>query len=92
MDDFLKGMPKSISIKVTFGENLQKFTKNPGHPVVMSEGVNFGFLLQSVFMEYPEIKEKCKPRELEFTINGYSPKIHSPLFDGDEVYFESVNK
>jgi hypothetical protein len=80
-------MPSPITITVKFDDALQELTAIAEHPVVMSEGSNFSFLLMSIFSEYPDIEEKYPPGALGFTINGVSPKPYSPLFDGDIVSF-----
>ncbi len=80
-------MPPHITISIQFDAELQKLTGNAGHPVFMSEGANFTFLLMSVFEEYPEIEKMYPPGTLGFTINGVPPKPYSPLFDNDVVYF-----
>jgi len=76
-----------ITITIKFDEALQRLTAITEHPVVMSEGANFSFLLMSVFAEYPEIEERYPAGVLGFTINEAPPKLYSPLFDGDIVYF-----
>ena len=80
-------MPPHITISIQFDAELQKLTGKEGHPVFMSEGANFMFLLMSVFEEYPEIQNKYPPGAIGFTINGTPPKLYSPLFDNDVVYF-----
>jgi len=80
-------MPAPITITLRFDDDLQKLTAIAEHPVVMSEGVVFSFLLMSVFAEYPEIEDIYPPGTLGFTINGVPPKPYSPLFDGDVVLF-----
>ena len=53
----------------------------------MGEGGVFVYLLQNVFMAYPEMEQRYPPGTIGFTINGIPPKPHSPLFDGDTVFF-----
>lgn len=83
----IPGMPKAMSIKVLFDKELQKITGNEGHPVMISEGASFLYLLMNIFMEYPEIEEKYPPGMLGFSINGIPPRDHSMLFDGDVIDF-----
>ena len=83
----IPGMPKAMFLKIQYDKELQKITGKPEHPMVMSEGGNFAYLLQNVFIEYPKIEKKYPPGQLGFTINGTSPKAYTPLFDGDRVSF-----
>lgn len=83
-------MNNIVHINVKFDETLTKITGNNNIPMIMSAGANFGFLLESVDIEYPEIFQKFKPGELKFSVNGYPPKYYSPLFDGDEINFEAI--
>ena len=80
-------MPKAMRVNVRFSEKLQKITGKEGHPVIISEGASFLYLLMNIFMEYPEIEEKYPPGVLGFTINGIPPRNHAILFDGDTVDF-----
>jgi len=91
-NNFPKDFPKPISINIEFDKNLEKITGTSGHPVMMSTGVNFMFLLDSIFTEYPEIMKTCKPGELGFAINGYPPTEYAPLFDGDVVSFVMMKR
>lgn len=79
-----------IRVTVRYDERLQKITGEKEHPVVLSDGSGFLFLLQCVFTEYPQIESQYAPGMLGFTINGRSPKVHSKLRDGDEVFFEAA--
>ncbi len=83
-------IPGFISISVEFDKELQKITKTKGHPVVMSQGSTFAYLLQNIFIEYPQIEKKYPPGTLGFVTNGFPPKIYSPLLEGDIISF-SVN-
>lgn len=80
-------IPKPISIVVKYDQELEKITGIKEHPVMMSDGATFMFLLQSIFMEYPEIENKYPPGIVGFLINGTPPKPYTPLFDGDVVSF-----
>ncbi len=84
-------MPPHITITIRFDTELQKLTGNTGHPVFMSEGATFAFLLMSVFEEYSEIENKYPPGTLGFMVNEVPPKMYTPLFDGDIVSFSVVN-
>lgn len=84
-------MPRPITITVGFDADLQKLTGIAEHPVVMSEGATFSFLLMSIFAEYPDIETKYPPGTLGFIINTVPPKLYTPLFDGDKVYFTVSN-
>jgi len=81
-----------ISINIKFDKNLEKITGISNYPIIMSEGSNFMFLLDTIFTEYPQIIKTYKPGELGFTINDYPPKEYSPLFDGDIVDFRILKK
>lgn len=87
----IPGMPKAMFLKIQYDKELQKITDKKEHPMIMGEGGNFGYLLQNIFIEYPEIEKKYLPGILGFTINGTPPKTYTPLFDGDIVSF-SVSK
>ena len=80
-------MPPPITITIQFDTELQKLTGKAGHPVVMSQGATFMFLLMSVMEEYPEIQNKYPPGTLGFTINEVPQKTYTPLLDGDVVFF-----
>lgn len=80
-------MPPPITITIQFDTELQKLTGKAGHPVIMSQGATFMFLLMSVMEEYPDIQKKYPPGTLRFTINEIPPKIYTPLLDGDIVSF-----
>ncbi len=82
----ISGM-KAISINVRFDKVLQRITGKDEHPVMMSEGSSFLYLLMNIFMEYPKIEKKYQPGKIGFTINGIPPRDHSMLFDGDTVDF-----
>jgi hypothetical protein len=79
-----------IRVTVRYDERLQRITGEKEHPVVMNEGAGFLFLLQCVFIEYPQIENEYAPGMLCFAINGKPPKAHSMLRDGDEVFFEAA--
>jgi hypothetical protein len=83
-------MPEGVNITVKYDKTLQVITGTEEHPVMMSKGSVFAFLLHCVFIEYPEIQEQYPPGVLAFSVNGFAPKTYSPLFDGDEVFFEVV--
>lgn len=83
----IANMPQSIRIIVRYDAELQKITRKSDHPVIMSDGSTFVYLLMNIFMEYPNIERQYPPGALEFSINGISPKTHTPLFDGDLVDF-----
>ena len=83
----IPGMPKPIFIKITYDEELQKITGTKEDPTYMSQGSMFIYLLQNVFMTYPEIEKNYPPGSLGFTINDIPPNVYSPLFDGDIVSF-----
>ncbi len=78
-------MPQSISITVQYDEELQKITNIKEHPVILSDGATFAYLLQNIFMAYPDIEKNYPPGMLGFSINGFAPKAYSPLLDGDLV-------
>lgn len=78
-------MPQPIYIKVRYDKELQKITGTENEPVCMSQGSTFAYLLQNVFMAHPEIEKNYLPGTLGFTINDTSPKIYTPLLDGDVV-------
>ena len=80
-------MPKPIRINVRYDKELQKITRKEGHPVIMSEGSTFVYLLMNIFMEHPNIEKRYPPGALGFSINGIPPKTYTPLFDGDKVDF-----
>jgi len=86
----MPGMPKPMFLKVQYDKELQKITNRSEHPVLMGEGGTFTYLLQSVFTEYPEIEKQYAPGTLRFSINGTSPKMYTPLFDGDTIVFSVV--
>ncbi len=83
-------MPPSITITVHFDEKLQEITKTPGYTSMSSQNAPFAFIMQSMFIEYPEIEEKYKPGMIGFTVNGKPPKEYSPMFDGDVVNFFAI--
>jgi hypothetical protein len=93
MKDMLKkmgkitGMPKHVRIEVFYDEKLQGITGVESEPVIMSNGSVFSYLLQNIFMAHPLIEKTYPPGVLLMAVNGYSPKLHSPLFDGDKVVF-----
>ena len=80
-------IPKAISVNIKFDENLEKIVGTVRYRITMSEGSNFGFLLQSIFLDYPEIEKKYLPGELGFLVNNVPPQIYTPIFDGDIVVF-----
>jgi hypothetical protein len=80
-------MPESINITVKYDKVLEAIVGVSEHPVIMSQGCPFGFLLECILMDYPKIKKKYPPGVLRFLVNGVAPKTYSPLFDGDEVCF-----
>ncbi len=80
-------MPKAISVNIKFDKNLEKIIGSSGYEITMSEGSNFGFLLQSIFFDYPEIEKKYPPGELGFLINDTPPKTYTPIFDDDVIAF-----
>ena len=84
-------MPRSIRITARYDKELQKITQKEGHPVIMSEGSAFVYLLMNIFMEYPDIERQYPPGALGFSINNISPKTYTPLFDGDVVEFSISN-
>ncbi len=88
----IPGMPKAMFLKIEYDEELQKITGKKEHPMVMSEGGNFAYLIQNVFIEYPEIEKQYPAGALGFTINGTPPKAYTPLFDGDVVSFSVTPK
>ena len=88
----IPGMPKAMFLKIQYDEELQKITGKKEHPMIMSEGGNFAYLLQNVFIEYPEIEKQYTPGALGFSINGTPPKAYTPLFDGDVVSFSVAPK
>jgi len=79
--------PKSITVNVEYNQEIEKITGIKRHPVVMNYGATFMFLLQSIFIEYPEIEKQYPPSILGFSINGVPPKLYTPLFDEDTVFF-----
>ena len=85
------GMPRAIHIVARYDKELQNITGKAEHPVYMSEGSTFVYLLQNIFIEYPEIEEKYPPGVLAFAINDRMPKPHTPLLDGDIVEFSIFN-
>lgn len=78
-------MPRSIRITARYDKELQKITRKEEHPVIMSEGSTFVYLLMNIFMEYPDIEKQYPPGVLGFSINNIPPKTYTPLFDGDIV-------
>ncbi|MEK9182106.1 MAG: hypothetical protein AAB781_00780 [Patescibacteria group bacterium] len=85
----IANMPRSIRIVVRYDKELQKITRKPECPVIMSEGSTFVYLLMNIFMEYPNIERRYPPGTLGFSINGISPKTYTPLFDGDLIDFSA---
>ena len=83
----ISNMPKAIFLKVQYDKELQKITGKEEHPLAMSEGSTFAYLLQNIFMEYPELEKQYPPGVLGFSINGFPPKMYTPLFDGDTIIF-----
>ncbi len=81
------GMPKAMFLKVEFDQELRKITGKKDIPMVMGEGATFAYLLQNIFIEYPEIEKKYPAGSLGFVINGTPPKAYTPIFDGDIVSF-----
>ncbi len=79
-------MPQCIRINVRYDKTLQKITNTESEPILMSEWSTVTYLLQNIFMAYPEIEEKYPPGALSILINDVPPKVPtSPLFDGDTV-------
>ncbi len=83
-------MPHGINIIIQYDKTLQEITGTAEDPARLSSNSIFAWLLECILIEYPEIEEKYPPGTLYFHVNGYAPKPHSPLFDGDEVYFGVV--
>ncbi len=83
----ISDMPKAIFLKVRYDTELQKITGKAEHPMVMSEGSTFAYLLQNIFIEYPEIEKQYPPGLLRFSVDGGPPKMHTPLLDGDMIDF-----
>lgn len=83
----IANMPRPIRIVVRYDNELQKITRKSEHPVIMSNGSTFVYLLMNIFMEYPNIERQYPPGALGFSINNIPPKTHTPLFDGDSVDF-----
>ncbi len=83
-------MLELINITVRYDKQLQLITEVAEHPCMMGKGSTFAWLLECIFIEYPEIQEKYPPGVLYFSVNGVAPKTYSALFDGDEVFFGIV--
>jgi len=80
-------MPRALRLTLRYDKTLQRITGRAEEPMFMGEGGVFVYLLQNVFMAYPEMERRYPPGTIGFTINGTPPKPHSPLFDGDTVFF-----
>lgn len=87
----IHGMPRAIKVNVRYDSELQKITGLSGHPVMISEGAPFLYLLMNIFSAYPEIEEKYPPGTLGMTINGIPPRDHAVLLDGDTIDFSTDN-
>lgn len=81
----IANMPRPIRINVKYDRELQKITRKEGHPVIMSSGSTFIYLLMNIFMEYPDMEKQYPPGTLGFSINGIPPKTYTPLFEGDVI-------
>ena|SRR3989338_6013 len=80
-------MPRALRLTLRYDATLQKITGRAEEPMFMGEGGAFVYLLQNVFMAYPEMERRYPPGTIGFTINGPPPKPHSPLFEGDIISF-----
>jgi hypothetical protein len=80
-------MPKPINITVKFHPAMEAITGYSEMPTVMSDGATFLFLLDSVFISYPELKRRYPPGKLGMSLNSLPPKESDVLCDGDEVAF-----
>jgi predicted ABC-type sugar transport system permease subunit len=76
---------QGIHIEVFYGKELQKITGSASEQMMLSSGVTFIYLLQCIFMSYPEIEEKYPPGVLGILINGTPPTGNMALFEGDRV-------
>jgi hypothetical protein len=81
---------KAITVTIKYDEALEELTGLSEYSARMSANSIFGWLLECILMEHPEIEDMYPPYALYFKVNGYEPKPYSPLFDGDEIFFGVV--
>ncbi|MBI5794025.1 hypothetical protein HZA87_02985 [Candidatus Uhrbacteria bacterium] len=83
----LPGMPKAISLVITYDKNLQKIIGKQKEDSMSSEGMTFAQFMMFLFESYPEIPKQYPPGRLGFSVNGAPPQLHDILKDGDLLYF-----
>ena len=76
---------KSIKIKVSYDDELQKITGRDFEEAVVSENLNFVMFLNFIFSSYPTIPKRFIPGTLGFLLNGKVPKENDILKDGDKL-------
>ena len=76
---------KSIKIKVSYDDELQKITGRDFEEAVVSENLNFVMFLNFIFSSYPTIPKRFIPGILGFLLNGKVPKENDILKDGDKL-------
>src|SRR3989344_9412236 len=61
-------MPRALRLTLRYDAALQKITGRAEEPMFMGEGGAFVYLLQNVFMAYPEMERRYPPGTIGFTI------------------------
>ena len=78
---------KPINIFVKFPSAPEVITGQGEMKMVMNEGAPFFFLLNSIFISYPEIQRRYPPGKLAFRLNNRRPTEHELLHEGDQLIF-----
>lgn len=79
----IPGMPRPARVEIRYDQTLQKITGRACDPIVVSEGLPFLMLLNTIFFEHPEIPMTYPPGVLGFLLNDVPPKNDTPIFEGD---------
>jgi hypothetical protein len=76
-----------VRITMEFDPGMQLVVGEATIEAIVDEGCPFGFVLQNLLIDYPEIWNRYPPGILGFTLNGVAPPFDAPLAEGDRLQF-----
>lgn len=83
--------PRALKVTAIYKNNIPKITKVKSEEIIISEGSNFIYHLQNIFIAHPKIQQTYPPGKLALRINkNQMPAENYYLRDGDTIEIYDV--
>ena len=76
-----------IWVDIYYDHRLQSIIGMAKDRAMVNRGCPFAFILECLFVDFPEIEQRYPPGALGFTLNRRSPDVFEKLKDGDQIHF-----